>query len=90
MQEQKSVNYIIGQYVERKDIVGLADYFRAYRIDEEENVSSLLLQERQKIVQKIEKLKNKYKGDGLVGRREFIYEEALSDVISSLKGEGEK
>lgn len=28
--EEPSLNFIIGQYVERKDINGLAEYFRAY------------------------------------------------------------
>jgi hypothetical protein len=31
---EKSINKIIGEYVERKDIGGLAEYFRAYIEDE--------------------------------------------------------
>jgi len=31
---KKSIKFIIGQYVERKDLLGLADYFRAYLEDE--------------------------------------------------------
>ncbi len=30
----KTINKIIGEYVERKDLNGLADYFRAYITDE--------------------------------------------------------
>ncbi len=30
----KTINKIIGEYVERKDLNGLADYFRAYIADE--------------------------------------------------------
>lgn len=42
---EKSINKIIGEYVERKDVNGLAEYFRAYIGDE--------IEEKEKSLEKI-------------------------------------
>jgi hypothetical protein len=34
LKNKKSINQIIAEYVERRDVIGLADYFRAYLEDE--------------------------------------------------------
>lgn len=52
-------------------------------------ISNLTKKREIKLIEEVERLiegmKNRYKGDGLIGKREFLYNQAMSDLGENLK-----
>lgn len=78
MSVNKDENFIIGQYVERNDVKGLAEYFRAYITDE-------MMDKRKLPSERIEELAREMldeeKEKGMILFPKGIHEEKLIEAI---------